>query len=104
MVEVSRKMKEILVVEDEEIVRDSLKDWLTDTGYQVVTVEDGEKALATLRDNEFGVIIIDLRLPGIDGLEVFRRAKELQDSIKGIIITAYPSVQSAVGVMIILSI
>lgn len=99
MVEVSEKINEILIVEDEEIVRDSLKDWLTDSGYRVVTAENGEKALATLRNNEFGLMIIDLRLPGIDGLEVFRRARELQERIKGIVITAYPSVQSAVGVM-----
>jgi NADH-quinone oxidoreductase subunit E len=86
-------------VEDEEIVRDSLRDWLTDAGYRVETVEDGEKALATLSKREFTLIIVDLRLPGNDGLEVLRQAKAVQEELKGIVITAYPSVQSAVEVM-----
>jgi len=99
MAEVSDKKNRILVVEDEEIVRDSLKDWLSDAGYQVETVEDGEKALASLNRREFTLIIVDLRLPGNDGLEVLRRAKAIQKELKGIVITAYPSVQSAVEVM-----
>ena len=99
MAEVPDKTNRILVVEDEEIVRDSLRDWLTDAGYQVETVEDGEKALTTLNSSEFKLIIVDLRLPGNDGLEVLRQAKALQEELKGIVITAYPSVQSAVEVM-----
>ena len=99
MAEVPDKTNRILVVEDEEIVRDSLRDWLTDAGYHVETVEDGEKALTTLNSSEFKLIIVDLRLPGNDGLEVLRQAKALQEELKGIVITAYPSVQSAVEVM-----
>jgi NADH-quinone oxidoreductase subunit E len=99
MAEVTDKTNRILVVEDEEIVRDSLKDWLTDVGYQVETVEDGEKALVTLNSREFNLIIVDLRLPGNDGLAVLRQAKSIREELKGIVITAYPSVQSAVEVM-----
>jgi NADH-quinone oxidoreductase subunit E len=99
MAEVPDKTNRILVVEDEEIVRDSLRDWLTDAGYHVDTVEDGEKAIATLNSREFKLIIVDLRLPGNDGLEVLRQAKAIQEELKGIVITAYPSVQSAVEVM-----
>jgi len=97
--EVAEKMKPILVVEDEFIMRESVRDWLADVGYQVKTAEDGKQALNTLAQQEFGLIILDLRLPGKDGLEVLREARAKQPQLKGIIITAYPSVQSAVAAM-----
>jgi DNA-binding response OmpR family regulator len=89
-------MKPILIVEDEAIMRESLQDWLTDNGYQVETAEDGEKALKTIATQDFGIVILDLRLPGKDGIEVLREAREKRPQIKGIIITAYPSIQTAV--------
>jgi len=93
------KMKPILIVEDEAIMRESLRDWLTDSGYQVETAEEGEEALKTIAEQDFGVAILDLRLPGKDGLEVLREARAKRPQLKGIIITAYPSVQTAVEAM-----
>jgi len=93
------KMKPILIVEDEAIMRESLRDWLTESGYQVETAEEGEEALKTIAEQDFGIVILDLRLPGIDGLEVLREAKVNRPQLKGIIITAYPSVQTAVEAM-----
>jgi len=93
------KVKPILVVEDEAIMRESLRDWLTDGGYQVETAEEGEEALKTMAEQDFGVVILDLRLPGKDGIEVLREAREKSPQLKGIIITAYPSVQTAVQAM-----
>jgi|GEM_PF-250291 len=92
-------MKPILVVEDEAIMRESLRDWLTESGYQVETAEEGDEALKTISEQDFGVVILDLRLPGKDGIEVLREAKEKSPQLKGIIITAYPSVQTAVEAM-----
>ncbi len=92
-------MKPILVVEDEAVMRESLRDWLTDGGYQVETAEEGEEALKTIAEQDFGVVILDLKLPGKDGIEVLREAKEKRPQLKGIIITAYPSVQTAVEAM-----
>jgi len=89
-------MKPILIVEDEAIMRESLRDWLTDSGYQVETAVEGEEALKTIAEKDFGIVILDLRLPGKDGIEVLREAKEKSPQLKGIIITAYPSVQTAV--------
>jgi len=89
-------MKPILIVEDEASMRESLRDWLTDSGYQVETAEEGEEALKTIAEQDFGVVILDLKLPGKDGIEVLREAKERSPHLKGIIITAYPSVQTAV--------
>ncbi len=89
-------MKPILIVEDETIMRESLRDWLTDGGYQVETAEDGEKALQTVANHDFEIAILDLRLPGKDGIEVLKEARTKRPQLKGIIITAYPSVQTAV--------
>ena len=93
------KMKPILVVEDEAIMRESLRDWLTEGGYQVETTEQGEEALKTIAEQDFGILILDLRLPGKNGLEVLREARAQNPQLKGIIITAYPSVQTAVEAM-----
>ena len=92
-------MKPILIVEDETVVRDSLRDWLTESGYQVETAKEGEEALETLSQKEYGIVILDLRLPGKDGIEVLREAKEKRPQLKGVIITAYPSVPTAVEAM-----
>jgi len=92
-------MKPILVVDDEVIMRESLRDWLTDVGYQVETAEDGDEALEAIVGQDFGVVIIDLMLPGKNGIEVLREARERRPHLKGIIITAYPSVPTAVEAM-----
>jgi len=93
------KMKPVLIVEDEAIMRESLRDWLTDSGYQVETAQDGEEALKTIAEQDFGIAILDLRLPGKDGIEVLREAREKRSQLQGVIITAYPSVQTAVEAM-----
>jgi NADH-quinone oxidoreductase subunit E len=97
--EVAEKVRPILVVEDESIMRESLRDWLTDAGYQVETADEEEKALRMIGEQDFSVLILDLRLPGGDGIDLLRQAKDRQPKIKGIIITAFPSVPSAVEAM-----
>jgi len=89
-------MKPILVVDDEAVVRESLRDWLIDDGYQVEIAEDGESALKAIAQQDFGVAIVDLMLPGKNGIEVLREAKAKRPYLKGIIITAYASVPTAV--------
>ncbi|MBN1366656.1 MAG: response regulator [Dehalococcoidales bacterium] len=81
----------ILIVDDEAIVRESIKDWLTDAGYEVTTTETGEEAQEMMSKQDFGVVILDIRLPGKTGLEVLKEVKALKPGIKSIIITAYPS-------------
>lgn len=92
-------MKPILVVDDEAIMRESLRDWLTDLGYQVETAEEGEQALKTVAEQDFGVVILDLRLPGKDGIEILKEARAKSPDLRGVIITAYPSIQTAVQAM-----
>jgi DNA-binding response OmpR family regulator len=91
------RMKPILIVEDEAIEREALRDWLTDDGYHVETAGEGEEALAAIAEQDFGIVILDLKLPGKDGIEVLREAKEKRPKLKGVIITAYPSVETAVA-------
>jgi DNA-binding NtrC family response regulator len=83
--------RKILLVEDETVLREALRDWLTEDGYDVECVDSGEEALEKIKSEQFGAIVLDLRLPGMDGLQVFEQAKELKSEAKGIIITAYPS-------------
>jgi len=85
------KQRKILLVEDEAVVRESVRDWLLEDGYDVECVETGEEALDKIKKADYGVIVLDLRLPDIDGLQVFEHAKELTPETKGVIITAYPS-------------
>ena len=85
------KKRKVLLVEDETVVRESIRDWLADDGYDVNVAENGEEALEKIKNEDFGVIVLDLKLPGIDGLQVFEEAKEIKPETKGVIITAYPS-------------
>ncbi len=93
------EMKPVLIVEDEAIMRESLRDWLKEGGYEVETAEEGEEALEKIQKKEFSVAVLDLRLPGKDGLEVLKEASKKDPNIKGIVITAYPSVETAVEAM-----
>jgi len=88
---VATKKRKVLIVEDEAVVRDSVREWLVEDGYDVEVAENGEEALKKIKNEEFGVIVLDLKLPDIDGLQVFEHAKELKPETKGVIITAYPS-------------
>lgn len=94
-----KEMKPVLIVEDETIMRESLRDWLKEEGYEVDTAESGEEALQKIGETEFGVTVLDVRLPGKDGLQVLREATAQNPKFKGVIITAYPSVETAVEAM-----
>lgn len=85
------KKGKILLVEDEAVLRESVRDWLIEDGYEVEAVSTGEQAMKKIEKEKFGVIVLDLRLPDTDGLHVFEHARELEPKAQGIIITAYPS-------------
>ncbi len=88
------KKENMLVVEDEEIMREALVDYFSDVGHKVDTANDGDKSLEKLDFKDYDVMIIDLRLPGRDGLSVLEEIKSKNPEAKVIIITAYPSVES----------
>jgi len=81
----------ILVVDDEAIVRESIRDWLKESGYDVATAESAEEALQMTAHKEFGVLVLDVRLPGKSGLTALKEIKAQYPAVKSIIVTAYPS-------------
>jgi sulfite reductase subunit B len=86
--------RSVLVVDDEPIVRESIRDWLKDAGYQVATAESGEEALEMVEKQDFSVMVLDIRLPGKTGITVLKEVKSQRPWIKSIIITAYPSAET----------
>jgi DNA-binding NtrC family response regulator len=84
----------ILIVEDEQSMRESLREWLIDGGYEVETAKTGEEGLKILSDHDVDLVLLDLRLPGKDGISVLKEAKTIRPQLKVIIITAYPSRQT----------
>jgi DNA-binding NtrC family response regulator len=89
----------ILVVDDEEIVRDSLASWLEEDGYDVDTAPNGPTALTKVAQHAYAVLLVDLKMPGMDGLEVLAQARSLQPDVPVIIMTAYAAVDTAVQAM-----
>jgi DNA-binding NtrC family response regulator len=89
----------VLVVDDEPIVRESIRDWLVNAGYQVATAESGEEALEMVEKQDFSIIIVDVRLPGKTGITVLKEVKALKPQIKSIVITAYSSTELAAEAM-----
>jgi len=89
----------ILVVDDEAIVRESLGDWLKDADYQVFTAESGHEALKVIEQEKPVIMIADLVMPSMDGIELMKRAKARQPGIEVIIITAYASIPTAITAM-----
>ncbi|MEI6060520.1 MAG: sigma-54 dependent transcriptional regulator [Bacteroidota bacterium] len=86
----------ILVVDDEESVRDSLSSWFVEDGYRVQVAENAKQALAILESANFDIILTDLKMPGMDGLEMLRRIKLLNKDSIIIVMTAFASVDTAV--------
>ncbi|MBC8192492.1 MAG: sigma-54-dependent Fis family transcriptional regulator [Candidatus Marinimicrobia bacterium] len=86
----------ILIVDDELSVRDSLSNWFIEDGYSVDTAEDAKVALKKIEAFNFHIILVDIKLPGMDGLELNRRIKSINDEAVVIIMTAFASVDSAV--------
>ncbi len=89
----------VLVVEDERTIATLLELQLEARGLEVVVADSGEAALSRLRLSRFGCALIDKNLPGVDGLEVMRRAREMQPNCRCIMITAYGTMATAVDAL-----
>lgn len=89
-------MPHILIVDDEDLIRSSLKKSATEEGYEVFLADNGKKALNLVDTVDLDLVLLDLRLPDIDGINVLKRIKEIDENILVIIITGYASIESAV--------
>src|SRR5260370_14233734 len=85
----------ILVVDDEADTCANLSDILTELGYRVDVAFDGPSALELVKQNHYDVALLDLKMPGMDGLELYRRIKEVQSGTVAIVVTAYASSHTA---------
>lgn len=93
-------MTKIMVIDDDPIVRDILSDYLKQEGNEVVVAEDGNAGLERLKEDQFDLIFLDLKMPGMDGLDVFEKAKEtINADTPTIIITAHGTIENAVQAM-----
>ncbi|MEM2128874.1 MAG: response regulator [Candidatus Methanomethyliaceae archaeon] len=86
----------ILAVDDDENILCSIKEILTSKGYMVDTVTTGNEALQKLKDNFYNLIIIDIKLPDIEGLNLFEMIKDTLPKIRKVVITGYPSMMNAI--------
>lgn len=89
----------ILVVDDEEHAREGLSKILTREGYGVETAANGKEAIDLIKRQDFDLVITDMRMPLVDGFEVLREIKKMDDSIGVIMITAYGEVESYLEAM-----
>jgi FixJ family two-component response regulator len=93
------KGKPVLIVDDEKNIRLTLSIALESMGLEIDTAMNGEEALAKLSQKEFGLILLDLKMPGMDGMEVLKKVAEIRPDIRVIIITAHGTIESAVDAM-----
>jgi DNA-binding NtrC family response regulator len=95
----NEKEIKILIVDDEEIVRESLSEWLKEDGYQVETAENAVVALNKVNEIRYDIYLLDIKMPGMDGMELNLRIREIDKNALIIMITAYAAVDTAVSAL-----
>ena len=86
----------ILVVDDEQVVRDSLSKWFREDGYAVDSAENAAEALRKMQSQQWDIILLDIKMPGMDGMELQQRIKEIDPGVTIVFITAHATVDTAV--------
>src|SRR6202008_4743257 len=89
-------MHNILIVDDESSIRQSLKGVLEDEGYKASVAESGEACLEVLRKKAFEVVLLDVWMPGMDGLETLEKIREIEDAPEVIMISGHGTIETAV--------
>jgi two-component system response regulator AtoC len=91
--------EKILVVDDELFVRELLLEFLSTQDYEVSLADSGEKAVKLLQTQPVDLILLDLKMPGIDGIETLRQMKEIDPNALAIIMTGYPTIESSIDAL-----
>jgi DNA-binding response OmpR family regulator len=86
----------LLIVDDELLIRDLLYDYFKSRDYDIAVAESGQGALAQLEENRFDTIILDLKMPDMDGLELTAKIRAGDEHVPIIIMTGYPSMETAI--------
>jgi two-component system response regulator PilR (NtrC family) len=89
----------VLVIDDEEIMREILETLLTREGYDVRLASSGEEGLSLARSMPFDAALVDIMMPGLDGIATLDELKRIDEELAVLIITAYASVESAISAM-----
>ncbi len=92
-------VRRVLIVDDDDSALQTLRHIMTDAGFEVDTAETGEQALQKLREEEYGVVLTDQRMPGISGIELLRMTKELHPATEVVMMTAFATIELAVESM-----
>lgn len=89
--------EKILVVDDEEVLRNLASEVLSEEGYQVSLASSGQEALERMKQKTFDLVIADLKMPGMDGMELLKRIKEKDKEMQVILLTSYLSPTTALS-------
>lgn len=92
-------IQRILIIDDDPLSREFLQEAASSLGYATVTAQDGEVGLACLAKEPFDLVLTDLRMPGIDGIEVVARAAEFAPGVPVVVITAHGTIEAAIEAM-----
>src|SRR4030042_1909020 len=93
------KTNKILIVDDEKNIRITIRQSLTDMDIETDTAVNSEEALSKLKGTDFGLVLLDLRMPGMDGMELLEKLRKDRPDIRVVIITAHGTIDSAVEAM-----
>lgn len=89
----------ILVIDDNEWIRDTLKQLLAMSGYKVDVADDGEKGIKKVKKQSYDVVLTDIQMPKIDGIELLKQIKEYDSTLPVVMITGFPTVDTAIQAM-----
>lgn len=92
-------MSNVMIVDDEEDIVELMSETLDNWGYHAITAKDGEEALEKFQESPVDLVVTDLRLPKMDGVQLLDKIKDIDESTEVIVFTGYPQVNSAIDAM-----